>query len=54
MVTTVTYLEIALNGLAEVLAHDAHHGAGEEQDHTSFAVQGGPTGFGKILGCHAQ
>ena len=39
MVTTVTYLEIALDGLAEVLAHDAHHGAGEEEDDTSLAVQ---------------
>ena len=33
------HLEVALYGLAEVLAHDADHGAGEEEDDASLAVQ---------------
>ena len=35
----ITHLEVALYGLAEVLAHDAHHGAGEEEDDASLAVE---------------
>lgn len=36
---SIDSFEVALNGLAKVLAHHTHHGSGKEQDHTSFRVE---------------
>ncbi|TRY71996.1 hypothetical protein TCAL_17126 [Tigriopus californicus] len=36
---SIDAFEVALDGLAKVLAHHAHHGSGKEQDHTSFGME---------------